>query len=102
MLDGSFTDQAQALTNRWHVIKSESNERIGRLAEMYENVDQLLRDVDVAIEWLNKHRLFDRIRSGKLAYQRETDKDKKLDLVQVCINPCIIMNNILFRNKSKN
>ena len=55
---------------------------------MYENAEQLLRDVDVAIEWLNKHRLFDRIRSGKLAYQRETDKDKKLDLVQVsCVKP---------------
>ena len=83
MLDGSFTDQAQALTNKWHVIKLESNERIGRLSEMYENAEQLLRDVDVAIEWLNKHRLLDRIKSGKLAYQRETDKDAKLDLVQV-------------------
>merc|ERR1712008_212133 len=82
MLDGSFTDQAQALTNKWHVIKLESNERIGRLSEMYENAERLLRDVDVAIEWLNKHRLLDRIKSGKLAYQRETDKDAKLDLVQ--------------------
>ena len=50
---------------------------------MYENAEQLLRDVDLALEWLTKHRLFDRIRSGKLAYQRETDKDKKLELVQV-------------------
>ena len=50
---------------------------------MYENAEQLLRDVDLALEWLTKHRLFDRIRSGKLAYQRETDKGKKLELVQV-------------------
>ena len=50
---------------------------------MYENAQQLLRDVDLALEWLTKHRLFDKIRNGKLAYQKETDKDKKLEVVQV-------------------
>ena len=64
-------------------VKEEAKERTERLYEAYENAQNLLKDVDLALEWLTKNRMFDAIRKGKLDYQRETDTEKKLDLVQV-------------------
>ena len=83
ILDGSFRDNAQALVNRWNQAKNNANERMLKLDEKFENAKRLLDDVNMAIDWLSKSRIFDKIRSGKQKFQQEQDKDKKIDILQV-------------------
>merc|ERR1712131_118018 len=82
ILDGSFRDNAQALVNRWNQAKNNANERMLKLDEKFENAKKLLDDVNMAIDWLSKSRIFDKIRSGKQRFQQEQDKDKKIDILQ--------------------
>ena len=86
ILDGSFRDNAQALVNRWNQAKNNANERMLKLDEKFENAKKLLDDVNMAIDWLSKCRIFDKIRSGKQKFQQEQDKDKKIDILQVRTN----------------
>ena len=88
ILDGSFRDNAQALVNRWNQAKNNANERMLKLDEKFENAKKLLDDVNMAIDWLSKCRIFDKIRSGKQRFQQEQDKDKKIDILQVKLFAC--------------
>ena len=72
----------QALINRWGVVKHDAQNRLAQLRDKQQDGQNLLCDVEEAIEWLKTHNLFEKmhcLHSDEVnTMENETDNQKNL------------------------